>query len=412
MTDPERGLGGWTEGTRDRVFFAALGASLLAVLWIVSPFLDALLFAGATVVVTWPIYERVLRATRGRRTLAAGLTGGGILLLFLVPLTLLGVWLVQESATFVQQVVELANSGELRVELERATAARLPFQDRVEAFVGRELDLVDLVAGPLQRVVVTAGQALATTLPNLIGGVASAALDAFVYLFAVITLYTHGPVVLDAASRLTPMREEYARRLFEVFREFSTNLVFGSFATAALQAVVACVGFAIAGVPDLLLVTLLTGVFAFVPFVGSALVWVPAATWMATHGSVGWGAFVVVWSLGLTGMVDNLVRPFLLRGRSPIHPLPIVLSVLGGILWLGLPGALVGPVAVAMFLALYTIWTEDFERQPPPAGAAGISPGAVPTPTSQEPAPASGSPASGSSSAAPSTSTSGPPAVP
>lgn len=367
----------WTAETRQRWFYGLLAASLLLIAWIVSPFLDALLFATATVVVTWPIYARVLRVTRGRRRPAALLTATGILLLILVPLSLLGVWFVQESSSFVQTLVDLAQGDGLRVEVARVIAeVRLPvLEARLEELIGQPIDLVEVVAGPLQRGVVTAGQFVASALPNLVGSVASAALDLFVYLFAVVTLYSEGATLLAAADRFSPLRPDYHRRLFEVFREFSTNLVLGSFATATLQATVAGIGYSIVGVPNLVLVTLLTGVGGFVPIVGTALVWVPVAIWAATRESLGWALFVVLWNGGLTGMVDNLVRPFLLRGRSTIHPLPIVLSVLGGLLWLGLPGALVGPVAVAMFLALYRIWVEDFGGGGDAEQTASVPPG-------------------------------------
>jgi predicted PurR-regulated permease PerM len=144
-----------------------------------------------------------------------------------------------------------------------------------------------------------------------------------------------------------------------------------------VQALVATTGYAIAGAPNLVLLGLLTAVFSFIPLIGTSIVWIPVTLWVAANHGLGWAAFLVAWSLGLTGTIDNVLRPLFLRGRSPIHPLLIFLSVLGGLYWLGLPGALVGPVTVAVFLALYRIWGEQLAEQ-------GVSfPDATPPPTAR-----------------------------
>ena len=74
----------------------------------------------------------------------------------------------------------------------------------------------------------------------------------------------------------------------------------------------------------------------------------------------GWALFIALWSGLLTASVDNLVKPFFLRGDSHIHPLLIFLGVFGGLSWMGVPGVLVGPLIVVFFVALYTIYVEDF----------------------------------------------------
>ena len=102
-----------------------------------------------------------------------------------------------------------------------------------------------------------------------------------------------------------------------------------------------------------------TAVLSFVPLVGTLAVWVPVTLYVGV--SIGaWAAFVVAWSIVFTGTVDNLARPMFMRGSSNIHPLLVFLSMFGGLYWMGIPGVLVGPVIVAFFLALYTIYLHDF----------------------------------------------------
>jgi predicted PurR-regulated permease PerM len=394
--------GAWSPATRDRSFLVVFAASLVAVFVVFGPFLDALVLASAVVVVTWPLYESIQAAVGvERRYAAAGLTTGMVVLLILVPVGLLLLWVVQEAALLIQHLVELARAGVLRTQVEQLVREfRIPGQERLNEMLGTNVDLIALVIEPLQGSVVSLGEQVARNLPNLVGTLLGATLDTFVFVFAVVSLYAEGPRVLKAAGRLSPLKPEYHTRLFDVFREFSTNLVLGALTTATVQALIATIGFAIASVPNLVLLGLLTAMFSFIPLVGTSLVWIPAALWTGVNYGWGWGLFVFLWNASLTGTVDNVLRPLLLRGRSLIHPLPIFLAVLGGLYWLGLPGALVGPVLVAVSMAMYRIWTEELAEQ-------GIQfPDATPAPVSSldylPPSSSSSSASAASSSAAPS----------
>jgi len=345
----------------DGWFYAALGASVVAVGLVLLPFANALLFAVTTVVVTWPLYTWTLVRTRGRRGLAAAITVALLSVLVFTPLTVVGVWFVQQAGNVVQQAVEVAGSGAVEAQVSEVLwEAELPGEEVWGAWLPEGVDPVQLVVSPLRDAVVTLGQTAGAALPQLVGSVVGATLDVFVFLAAVVSLYMEGPRVARGMMRLTPMRDVYEVRLFKVFREFSNNLVAGSLATAMLQGTIASIGYALAGVERLAFVATLTTVFALLPLVGSAVVWVPVSVYIGFTQGWGWGLFLAAWNIALTGSVDNIVRPLFLRGSTHIHPLLIFLALLGGVSWMGLPGALVGPVAIAAFLALYTIYCEDF----------------------------------------------------
>ena len=163
-----------------------------------------------------------------------------------------------------------------------------------------------------------------------------------------------------ALKRLSPLADEYEDRLFAVFGEFSINMVVGSLATAGIQGVVAALGYWIVGVERVIFLGVATAVLSFIPLVGTLAVWVPVSLYVGVNMGWSWAVFVVVWSIVFTGTVDNLARPLFMRGSTDIHPLLVFLSVFGGMYWMGIPGVLVGPVIVAFFLALYTIYLNDF----------------------------------------------------
>jgi predicted PurR-regulated permease PerM len=234
----------------------------------------------------------------------------------------------------------------------------------MEAWLNRVLpedfDLAQTVLGPVQSGLVSVGTTLTSAVPTILSSIVTGFIDGVIFLFAVITLYMEGPRVLAFLAKLSPMDDDYERQLFEVFRELANNLVVGSLVTAAIQGMIATLGYYIAGVDRVIFVGLLTAVFSFFPLVGTAVVWLPVAVYTGATVSVGWGLFVAAWSLLFTGTVDNFVKPLFLRGSSDIHPLLIFLAVFGGLGWMGLPGVLVGPVIVAGFLSLYTMYSQDF----------------------------------------------------
>ncbi len=358
----------WSEQTRDRWFYGALATSVAALLWLLMPFMSVLLMAGTTVVVTWPLYQRILRWMGGRRLVASVCTTLLLAFVIFVPLSLLLYRFALEAAGFVDQARDLVVSGEAEATLSgwlwKLQVAEGEWGSALLALIPEDTEVIQLVLGPVQEALVAGGQAVAVWIPGLVGVIASGSIDAVIYVAAVGSLYMHGPTVLRGMMRLSPMDDVYERRLFDVFQEFSNNLVVGSLATAAVQGVVASIGYAIGGVERVIFVSLLTAVLSFVPLVGTAVVWVPVSIAVAMTEGLGWGLFVAAWNAGVTGTVDNIIKPLFLRGASNIHPLMIFLGVFGGLSWMGFAGVLVGPVLVAVFLALYTIYCEDYIGAP------------------------------------------------
>lgn len=352
----------WPKTVRDRWFFIVLGLSAVAVLLLFSAWLKVLLFAGTTVVVTWPIYARVRRLSRGSDFLGALLMTALLVVLIAGPFGALLYLFVHEGVELVEQGAASLSGGQLE--------RWLNFLEQTEVWVQAELmlsewfatepDWVGAVVAPARDALVVALNSIGVGLPALIHGLLDGGVDVLVFLLSVVTLYMEGPRVLRAAQRLFPLEDGYEERLFRVFREFANNMVIGSLATAVLQGVVAGVGYAFAGTGRVIFFATLTGVFSFVPVVGTALIWVPLTIYVGLAHGLSWALFLVFWSVALTGTVDNLVKPLFLRGGSDIHPLLIFLAVFGGMSWLGLAGVFVGPVVVAFFLTLYTIYCEDF----------------------------------------------------
>lgn len=390
MTDlPPPPVDPWSKQTKDHWFFGTLVVSTAALVYLLWPFSTMLLFAAVFVVVTWPMFERVNRWVGGRRVLAAALTLGAMGILVFGPVGYLLFLFAREAVGVARTGIAFVQSGELvawvkwAVELpahaEQHLPAWLPAPVRdfvLDALVRapKEVDVVDAVAGPLQSGALTTLNAAGSAVPALIGATIDASIDASIFVFAAFALYIDGPRVLRVIKNLVPLDDAYEDRLFAVFAEISNNLVIGTLMTAVAMAVASFLGYAIAGVERSLFFAILTGIGSFVPVVGTGAVWIPlcGSVWLA-HGP-GWALFLAGYSLVVTSNVDTFLRPLFMRGSTNIHPLLIFLAVFGGMGWMGIPGALVGPVIVAFFLALYTIYVQNYLGEPiPPPEAAGPS---------------------------------------
>jgi predicted PurR-regulated permease PerM len=151
--------------------------------------------------------------------------------------------------------------------------------------------------------------------------------------------------------------------LLESVRGTSTGVLFSAFATAAVQAVVAWVGYQLARAPEPLFFASLTFFAAFIPSVGTSLVGVPVAVFLLLSGRWVAGLFLAGWSLFLTGTIDNLLKPWLARGRAEMHGGLLFFAMVGGILTFGPLGLLVGPVAVSLLLHLIRLGRRELGRR-------------------------------------------------
>ena len=135
--------------------------------------------------------------------------------------------------------------------------------------------------------------------------------------------------------------------------------MYGIVLTCIVQGILGGIGFAIAGVPSPVFFGAVMIVCAFIPLVGTALVWVPAALYLLATDHVGKGLFLVVWGVLVISSIDNFIRPFFISGKAKIPLLVILLGVLGGLATMGFLGVIVGPLLFAVSLELARVYRTD-----------------------------------------------------
>ena len=181
-----------------------------------------------------------------------------------------------------------------------------------------------------------------------------------VLIVAVYFFLIDGPSMVRTLMRLSPMDDEYEARLLLEFDRTSRAVVLASVVSALAQGVLATIAFWLCGFDSLILLFLVTSMMALVPFLGAASVWVPCAVYLAAVDQRYLAAVLLaVFGAAVISTVDNFIKPFVLQGRTTLHPLFALLSVIGGLGVFGPIGIVVGPMVVVFLQTLLEILSHE-----------------------------------------------------
>ena len=330
---------------------------------VMAQFLLPLFLASVLVVIFKPLHEWFTEKLPRHRRIAALATTLVILLIVLVPASWLG-WNAYVEGRGVFSFLEDEQERQGLVDSFNEKTALL--KEKYESISGEPLDfkaMLDQVTGKIGGALISSVQVLLGLLVGL------AIMSIALYYF-----FADGPAMVRAIMQLSPLDETYEQQLLDQFSDVSRAVVLATFLAAVLQGLVAGVGyyFALPSEAPVFLLTSLTMVFAIVPFVGAAAIWIPTCGYLAISGERVVADQVVVgnWPAALAlavycGVVvsnlDNIVKPWVLHGQTKLHPLLALLSVIGGVQALGPIGILVGPMLVAFLQALMNMLNHELK---------------------------------------------------
>ncbi len=187
-----------------------------------------------------------------------------------------------------------------------------------------------------------------------------AVLGLIVLVLAVYFFLIDGSAMIHTLMRLSPMDDKYEERLLLEFDRTSRAVVLASVLSALAQGLLAAAAFWYLGFDSVILLFLLTSLMALVPFLGAASVWVPCAIYLGAVEQDLWSAIgLALYGALVVSMIDNVIKMYVLHGRSTMHPLFALLSVLGGVKVFGPIGILVGPMVVVFLQTLLEILNHE-----------------------------------------------------
>jgi len=334
-------------------FALAFAVTLYFFYEVVAPFVIPVLVGAFVVILFAPAHERLVRLLGARRRrLASALSSCGVLLLLLLPAAGAIYLLAGQAGALLSQARDLLGPGGL----EDLLGGRVPPSLEPLAAHLRELG----IANQLERLVASAANWLAGLAPGVFGATTVLVVDAFLVVVSMYYFFLDGPRLLAEAARLSPLEARYEREFLQEFRSVAQTMIYVNLVTSLLQGVAGGIGFWLVGLPQPLAWAALMALLSLVPILGTGLVWVPAGVGLLLAGKAWQGIFLLAWGVLVIGSIDNLLRPFLAKGRIALHPLLIFVTIFGGIAAFGPAGALLGPLIGSIFTAMVRIWKRDF----------------------------------------------------
>jgi predicted PurR-regulated permease PerM len=338
------------EGTFYRRVFGVCVTALLAWLLyrIVQPFLAPLAWAVVIAYLAHPVQRWLTRRFRGRTGLAAGVLTAGLFVTLLGPMTLVGAAFASQAGALVtamRSLVTRLQIGSIE-DLVSLPAAQSGLQ-WLEAHVGISVEQLRgwTVAG-LEQLLAP----LATLGSRAFFGAFGTAVSFGLTMFLLFFFLRDGRPILQAVLGLIPVDGHRKHHLMHHLGEVTRGVVFGTIVTALLQGVTVALAFVIVGLPSPIVFGVLAAVLSVLPVGGTAFVWGPGAAWLYLTGHPGAGTFLLLWGLLIVGLLDNLLRPLLISGRSEVPTLAVFVGVLGGLAAFGMVGMFIGPVVLSLLV--------------------------------------------------------------
>lgn len=331
-------------------FLGALLAFIIGVIWMIGPYLLSLYLGGSLAMLSYPFYQW-LRVRRCGPRLAASAVTLVLLLLVIAPLTAFSVLAVKQGIAIGREMTELKEFSPraITVFLSRWQVVRMAIGDP------------DVVNARLKSAIQAAGQFTSASVLRLGKGVPEFFLQLALALIAFFFFLLDGERFMDWTLGLGALDRNVQEKLVESFRDTTISAVLAGLAAAASQATLIVISFLLLDVPGAFLAGGATFVLAWLPVLGIAPATLAGFLYLYVQGSSIKMALMIV--LGLVGSVlDNLVRPIVLKGRDDMHPLVGLVAIISGLQMFGILGVFIGPILAAMLISLIRIWPLIGER--------------------------------------------------
>jgi predicted PurR-regulated permease PerM len=311
---------------------------------ILQPFLPALAWAFALSIVAQPAL-RWMNDRIDRRGLAAGITTALVAALILAPALFVMQQVTTQAITTLEWIQEEDKLTEWQQSLDDSPRLR-----RVSSWFEENVNLADQARELLG--------ALSQSLTTWVAGTVWLVMQISIMLLTLFFFLRDSGKAMSAVRSLVPLSNREANKVFRTVADTIHATIFGTVAVAIVQGFMGALIFYFLGIPGALLWGVIMGLLSIIPYLGAFVIWGPVAIYLALQGD--WTRAVILTIYGMTaiGLIDNLLYPMLVGRRMRLHTLVAFFAILGGVAAFGMSGIILGPVIIAVSLALIDIWRQ------------------------------------------------------
>ena len=329
--------------------------------YITKPFLPAL-FTGAIIAyLLYPLYKKILKYIKNKN-IAAFIVSIFIVLLFtIILITLLGLVSKQAYETYISLSEQNLGANFMRIACkEESWVSCRAVNSVVELLPEENLDYY------LQEIIKKIAEYILENASKFLALVPSFFLNFFVMVFAIYYMLKDGEAIAKKIKGVLPLKETHKQHVLEKFHNITYAVFYGNISIAILQGILGGIGFLSLGVPSAVLWGFVMILFALIPYFGTAIIWLPVALNLIFLGYLQndssytiRGVVLVAYGILVISSIDNILKPKLIGTKAKVHPILILLGVLGGLSLFGFIGLILGPVILALLVTFVGIYEEE-----------------------------------------------------
>lgn len=345
-------------------FITFIFLSIFIMYQLLKPFGMVIFFALVFYVVLSPLFKKAIGKSYGKEDKISMIKRHTLALLF--SLTSLIIFLVPTSLllyTIIVQLIDISNIGIkyfmnldfnsiLNNDRLRELLSMLPVEISAAEILRR---IQDSLLSNLTSV----SSYLTQNVAGILKGTGKFVSSFIFMMFSLFFFFVDGEYLKEQVSSLIPIEQKYLDRLFKQASNGIRGIIFGNLFTGIFQGICAFIVYSIFGVSNSLTFALLTIIASFMPIIGTTIIWIPLGVLFIINGEILRAIIFLVVSWFFITIPDNFVRPLLLGNRIELHPLFIFFAILGGVLFFGLSGIILGPLTFILFFEIMRMYNEE-----------------------------------------------------
>lgn len=327
----------------------------------IAPFMGTLLIAGVIVTGVYPVHKMLNKKIHIPPTFSALLSLILAAVIIIAPLVALFFFVSEEAAdaydTISIKVSSLIKSDISLIPSLLQNSFLKEWIDRLTAFAPiSTADIISTVGDFVGKI----SSFLLGQTTNILKNLTVFLIHIVVFFLAMFYFLRDGRKLITKVKELMPLPEMHRNALFKKLSALSYGIIYGIFGAAIVQGMLVGLGFAIVGISNAVFWGAIAAILSPIPYIGTAVVWVPVVIALMVSGQFWPGVFLFIWGALIVGMADNIVKPYLIGSSTALHPLAVLLVLLGGAFAFGIKGLLFGPFILTLTIAFLHIYSLEY----------------------------------------------------
>ncbi|MCF7866055.1 AI-2E family transporter [Candidatus Woesearchaeota archaeon] len=305
------------------------------------PFISALVVGGIIIILLYPLNKKLQKKIKNK-TLSSTIMLVLVIIIILIPAYFLFSNLAIESGKAYTSFSKL-NITQITQSINDVTGLNLEIHTTINKLTTKALEYLE-------------NSAL-----SILGSVTEVLLSLFIMFFFIFYGFKDGEKIQDAIINILPVKKEHKNHVLTETKKVLNGVMYGQMLVSLLQGFLGGLGFWIFGIPNPILWGFIMAIFAFIPFLGTPMIWLPAAIIAFLSGNVVGGIGMLIFGAIIVAQIDNVIKPKIIGDSSGMHPVLVLLGIFGGLALFGLIGFILGPLVVAISILLIRFFTEEMK---------------------------------------------------